>query len=138
MSARLEVAAVVLAGIDRTLLRGRFLDRPRAGEPVDPLVVSGWVNPSVGAAVAVEVARDGEVVARSALDPGNERERDDAFRMEVERAGIGNSRTLVVHAVLDDGTLVPFGELRLCQATSDRAPAEHRPGLVARLRRALS
>jgi hypothetical protein len=133
----LEVATIVLPEIDRTVLRERFLDRPLAGEPVDPLVVSGWVRPRGSAAVAVEVARDGEVVARAALGPGHDRERNSAFRMELDWADIGDGRTLDVQAVLDDGTVIPFGELRLCLATAGQTPAERRPGPVARLRRAL-
>jgi hypothetical protein len=135
MTAILEVGTVVLVGFDRAILRGRFLDRPLAGEPVDPLVVSGWVIPQEAHAVAVEVVRNDEVVAHTSVSVGADGGRSGAFRVELDRSGIEPSPTLVVRAVLANGSMVPFGELRLRHTEVDGARSERRPGLITRLRR---
>jgi hypothetical protein len=69
-SARLEIAEVSTEDLDLALLAGGGIDRPRAGERSDAwaLDLRGWAVGRAEPAVEVELAHDGEPLARVPLD----------------------------------------------------------------------
>ena len=134
MSTTLEVAAVVLAALDRDRLRGRFLERPVAGERLGRLVVSGWVAPAACEIETIEVADETAVIARAAPEPATRGDGRCSFRAEVADGVLREPAVLLVRAVLQDGTQTPFGEVRLAPAESLDASPAARPGILARLR----
>ena len=119
----LEVASIVISGVDSTVLRGRFLDRPEVGERAKALVVSGWVLPQEGQALAVEVARNGSILASTTLGvrrpevaarfPDIEGADKTGFSLELGEPASNEEGALVVQAVLLGERRVTFGEIRL-------------------------
>jgi hypothetical protein len=119
----LEILDVGTSDEVKQQLRGFNLDRPSSDERLDSssLRIVGWVVGRESRAIAVEVVADEEVVGRAPVEierggvargfkdvPGADTA---GFRMIMEGAGEGEG-DLVVRAVLEDETRVPFARIR--------------------------
>jgi hypothetical protein len=104
-------------------LRAFSLDRPSSTEHLDSgsLTILGWVVGRGSRAVAIEVLADEEIVGRAPVEierGGVSRGFKDVpgantagFRITMQGAGKGEG-DLVVRAVLEDETRVPFARIR--------------------------